>query len=65
VGMFRDRAKLTDAVASFNNAMSTLNRRTYISNHANYGKSDCVFTKEQHNKIIKLIDKHISTVDNK
>lgn len=65
VGMFRDRAKLTDAVASFNKAMSTLNRRTYISNHANYGKSDCVFTKEQHDKIIKLIDKHISTVDNK
>ena len=59
VGIFKDRAKLTDSIASFNNAMSSINRRTYISNHANYGTPDCVFSREQHNTIIQLIDKHL------
>ena len=59
VGMVRDRAILTDAIASFNDAMSSKNMRSYISNHANYGKSDCVFTREQHERIFSLIDNHI------
>lgn len=65
VGMFKDRAKLTDAVATFNNAMSSINRRSYISNHAYYGKSDCVFTREQHDRIISLIDKRLLAKTNK
>lgn len=65
VGMFRDRAKLTDAVATFNNAMSSINRRSYISNHAYYGNSDCVFTQEQHNRIISLIDNRLLAKTNK
>lgn len=59
VGMFKARAKLTDAIAKFNDAMSSINRRTYISNHADYGTPNCVFSREQHNTIIQLIDKHL------
>ena len=65
VGMFRDCAKLTDAVATFNNAMSSINRRSYISNHAYYGNSSCVFTREQHDRLIRLIDKHLLAKTNK
>lgn len=65
VGMFKDRAKLTDSVATFNNAMSSINRRSYISNHAYYGKSDCVFTREQHGRIICMIDKRLLANVNK
>lgn len=59
VGMVRDRANLTDAIASFNDAMSSKNMRSYISNHANYGKSDCVFEREQHERIFSLIDNYL------
>ena len=65
VGMVRDRAKLIDAIAKFNDAMSSKNMRSYISNHAYYGKTDCVFTREQHDRIFSLIDKRILAKANK
>lgn len=65
VGMVRDRANLTDAIAKFNDAMSGKNMRSYISNHAYYGKTDCVFTREQHDRIIGLIDNHLLAKVNK
>lgn len=57
VGMFRDRIGLSDSIKALNDALCSKNVRSYISNHADYDGNDSVFTREQHDRIFKLIDK--------
>ena len=52
-------------INNIDDLLCPINRRSYIANHANYGGPDSVFTKEQHNRILELIEKHIlATRDN-
>lgn len=65
VGMFKDQTKLTASIKAINDMLSSTNVRSYISNHADYGGTNTVFTREQHDRIKQLIEKHIlSTKDN-
>ena len=65
VGMFKDQTKLTASIKAINDALSSTNIRSYISNHAEYGVTNTVFTREQHDRIKQLIENHIlSTEDN-
>ena len=65
VGMFRDQTKLTASIQALNDAVCKTNMRSYISNHADYGVTNSVFSREQHDRIKQLIEKHVlSTQDN-
>ena len=65
VGMFKDQTKLTVSIKAINDVLTSTNVRSYISNHAEYGGSNTVFTREQHDRVKQLIEKHIlSTKDN-
>ena len=65
VGMFKDQTKLTVSIKAINDVLTSTNVRSYISNHADYGGTNTVFTREQHDRIKQLIEKHVlSTRDN-
>lgn len=59
VGMFKNYAKLTESVQNINNLLCSQNMRSYISNHADFGSSNTVFTSDQHDRIKQLIEKHV------
>lgn len=59
VGMFKDQTELTASILTLNDAFCNTNMRSYISNHADYGSPNTVFTREQHDRIKLLIEKHI------
>lgn len=65
VGMVKDVTKQSASVQALNNAVCQTNMRSYISNHADYGGTNSVFTREQHDRIKQMIEKRIlSTKDN-
>ena len=65
VGMFKAQTKLTASIQNINDMITSTNVRSYISNHAEYGGTNTVFTREQHDRIKQLIEKQIpSTKDN-
>lgn len=65
VGMFKDLTKLTASIKAINDSLTSKNVRSYISNHADYGGTNSVFTREQHDRIKLLIEKRVlSTKDN-
>ena len=65
MGMFKDHVKLTASNQALNDAVCKTNMRSYISNHADYGGTNTVFIREQHDRIKQLIEKHVlSTKDN-
>ena len=66
LGLFRDQTvKMDVAVRVISEIICKNSVRSYISNHAAYGKSDCVFTREQHERIKKLIENHILSMKDK
>ena len=65
VGMFREYTKLDVSIKNLNDVFCRTNVRIYISNHVDYGSTNTVFTREQHDRIKQLIEKHVlSTKDN-
>ena len=60
VGMFRGKAKINAPIAKLNDAISNKNRRSYISNHADFEGNDSVFNRKQHTIISRMIDKNFS-----
>lgn len=65
VGMFKDQTKLTVSIKAINDMLTSTNVRSYISNHAEYGGTNTVFTHEQHDRIKQLIEKHILSTQDK
>ena len=64
-GMVKTITKLGASNQALNDAVCQTNMRNYISNHADYDGSNSVFTREQHDRIKQLIEKHIlPTKDN-
>ena len=59
VGMFKDFTKLTTSITVINDVLCSINMRSYISNHAEYNSSNTVFTREQHDRIRRMIEKNI------
>ena len=64
-GMFKDQIKLTASFKAINDMLTLTNIRSYISNHAEYGGTNTVFNREQHDRIKHLIEKHILSINNK
>lgn len=65
VGMVKDVTKQSVSVQALNDAVCQTNMRSYISNHADYSGTNSVFTREQHDRIIQMIEKRVlSTKDN-
>lgn len=58
VGLVKDKIKLEATYQALNAALSNNNRRSYLSNIADYEGTDCVFNREQSDRIRQLIEKH-------
>lgn len=56
IGLFNETVKANISVQQINSAISGKNLRSYISNHAYYGRSDSVFHRDQHDKIKNIIE---------
>ena len=59
VGAFKDKTKLNVSVKALNDALCSKNIRSYISNHADYNGTDSVLSREQHDRIMHLIEKYV------
>ena len=62
VGMFNEKTKLCIRISNLNNDLCKKNIRSYISNHADYDGTNTVFNREQHDKIMQMIEKKILSV---
>lgn len=58
VGLVKDKIKLEATYQALNAALSKNSRRSYLSNIADYEGTDCVFNREQSDRIRQLIEKH-------
>lgn len=58
VGLVKNIKKLEATYQSLNAVLSSNNRRSYLSNIADYKSTDCVFSREQSDRIRQLIEKH-------
>lgn len=60
VGLFKEMTiKSTVSIQKINDVLSSTNVRSYVSNHADYGGTNSVFNREQHDRIKQLIEKRI------
>ena len=55
IGMYAEAKLINVPKMSLNNALNVKNMRNYISNHCNYNTTDTPLSKEQHEKIEKMI----------
>lgn len=55
IGMYADTMIKDVSITSLNNALGGKNMRNYISNHRAYDTTDTTLSKEQHEKIIKMM----------
>ena len=55
IGMYAEAKLINIPKMSLSNALSGKNMRNYISNHCNYNTTDTPLSKEQHEKIEKMI----------
>lgn len=64
-GMFKGQTKLTASNKAINDVLCSTNIRNYISNHAEYGSTNAVLTRDQHDRIEQLIEKHVLSIKDK
>lgn len=63
VGIFKEMTiKSSVSIKSINDVLSSTNVRSYVSNHAEYGSSNSVLSRELHNQIKQLTEKHILSI---
>ena len=60
IGLFKSVTKANASDKSINDQLSEKNLRTYIAQHADFGGTNSVFTREQHARVKTIIEKHIS-----
>ena len=57
IGMYYSFKKYDIAISSLNDALGTGNLRSYISNHCAHNTSNSPLSKEQYEKILKIMNK--------
>ncbi len=62
VGMFNDKTKSGIPISKLNDAFCEKNIRTYIGEHADYDGTNSVFDREQHDKIMRMIEQKTLSV---
>jgi hypothetical protein len=63
IGLFKSMTREKASDKSINDQLSEKNLRTYIAQHADFGGTNSAFTREQHERVKTIIEKHISNND--